>query len=198
MPVPALRRHILAWGLAFAAVCAVAQGLNAMGMAWQFHRSVWAQGAWWQPFTAQWVHLGWGHGLGNVLAFVILWTVLRPRLSARSLLAVHAGGVVGVAAVLLWDAQCQYYAGASGALHGLWAGAAVLLLLRGPRSWGAALGVLLTLKVLLPWLWPGALPDPGFPVYHPAHVAGALGGLVAALALAGVQVQSPSRRQQGQ
>lgn len=196
--MPALARQILAWGAAFAAVCAAAQGLEAAGMAWQFQRSVWAQGAWWQPFTAQWVHLGWGHGLGNVLAFVVLWALLRPRLPAHHLLSVHAGGWVGVAAVLLWDAQCQYYAGASGALHGLWAGAAVLLLLYGPRNGGAALSALLLLKLLLPWLWPGVLPDPGFPVYHPAHVAGALGGLVAALALAGVQVQSPSRRQQGQ
>lgn len=196
--MPALTRQILVWGAAFAAVCAAAQGLEAAGMAWQFQRSAWALGAWWQPFTAQWVHLGWVHWLGNVLAFVILWAVLRPRLSARSLLSVHAGGVVGVAAVLLWDAQCQYYAGASGALHGLWAGAAALLLLRGLRSWGAALIALLALKLLLPWLGPGVLPDPGFPVYHPAHGAGALGGLVAALALAGVQVQSPSRRQQGQ
>jgi rhomboid family GlyGly-CTERM serine protease len=198
MRMPALRRHILAWGLAFAVVCAAAQGLHTAGMPLQFQRSVWAQGAWWQLFTAQWVHLGWVHGLGNVLAFVILWAMLRPRLSAHSLLLVHAGGLVGVAAVLLWDAQCQYYAGASGALHGLWAGAAVLLLLRGPRTWGAALMAVLALKLLLPWLWPGALPDPGFPVYHLAHVAGALGGLVAALALAGVQIQSPSRRQQGQ
>ena len=188
----------MAWGLAFAVVCAAAQGLHMVGIPLQFQRSAWAQGAWWQLFTAQWVHLGWEHWLGNVLAFVILWAVLRPRLSARSLLLVHAGGLVGVAAVLLWDAQCQSYAGASGALHGLWAGAAVLLLLRGPCAWGATLMALLALKMLLPWLWPSVLPDPGFPVYHPAHVAGALGGLVAALALAGAQVQRPRRRHQGQ
>ncbi len=190
-------RPIVVWGLVFAAVCATAQGLETAGMALQFQRMAWAQGAWWQLLTAQWVHLGWGHWLGNVLAFVVLWGALRSSLSVRSLLVVHAGGLVGVAAVLLWDAQCQYYAGSSGALHGVWAGGAALLLLRGPRSWGAACGVLLVLKLLLPWWFGGALPDPGFPVYHPAHWAGALGGLATALALAGASPQSPRRSQQG-
>ena len=196
-PEPIPTRHAVAWGVAFGLVCAAAQGLDASGMAWQFQRTAWAQGAWWQLFTSQWVHLSWGHWLGNVLGFVIVWAGLRLRLPARSLLLVHAGGFLGVMAVLQWDTQCQYYAGASGALHGLWAGGAVLLLLGASRGWGVACSVLLAAKLVVPWIWPGATLSPyDFPVYHPAHVAGALGGLVVALLVAGAHAPSETSKSQ--
>ncbi|HCX82532.1 MAG TPA: hypothetical protein DHV01_13175 [Rhodoferax sp.] len=197
-PAPSPLSHTLVWGMAFASVCAAAQGLDAADMAWQFQRPAWVQGAWWQLFTSQWVHLTWGHWLGNAVGFVVMWGGLRLRLSARSLLMVYVGGLAGVAAVLAWDTRCLYYAGASGALHGLWAGGSVLLLLGVSRGWGMACSVFLAAKLVVPWIWPGVtLSASDFPVYHPAHVAGALGGLVAAWAITRVRALSPSQSCQG-
>ena len=132
------------------------------------------------------------------MGFVVMWGGLRLRLSARSLLMVYVGGLAGVAAVLAWDTRCLYYAGASGALHGLWAGGSVLLLLGVSRGWGMACSVFLAAKLVVPWIWPGVtLSASDFPVYHPAHVAGALGGLVAAWAITRVRALSPSQSCQG-
>ncbi|MDZ7921711.1 rhombosortase [Rhodoferax sp.] len=196
-PEPSLKGQTFVCGLSFALVCVAAQGLDVAGMALQFQRLAWAQGAWWQLFTSQWVHLSWGHWLGNVLGFVIVWAGLRLRLPARSLLLVHGGGLLGVMAVLLWDTQCQYYAGASGALHGLGAGGGALLLLGVSRGWGVACSVLLAAKLVVPWIWPGATVSTyDFPVYHPAHVAGALGGLLMALLVSGAHAPSETSKSQ--
>ncbi|MFZ3128913.1 MAG: rhomboid family intramembrane serine protease [Rhodoferax sp.] len=156
----------------------------------QFSRVRYAQGAYWQLLTAQWVHLSLGHALGNALAFAVLvlfsgrWLGWRPQLLAL------CGGYAGVAVVLAWDAQCSYYAGASGALHGLLAGNALCLVLgghaQGPgitRRVGLALLGAVALKL---WWQSGGAPAAAwsgwsFPVYHPAHIAGALGGMVLVL-----------------
>ena len=129
--------------------------------------------------------------------------------------AALAGGACGVALVLLLDRDCLFYAGLSGALHGLWAGNAVLLMaaqrlpalslqnnaidsVTGRRS-GALLVLLALVGKLL--LQAGAA-GPAFdawlqiPVYQPAHWGGLGGGLVAAgLALAVRGAAASARRQ---
>lgn len=166
----------------------------------RFSRPSYANGAFWQPLTAQWVHLTGGHASGNALAFVLIVVAssywIRWPLQILALL----GGYAAVAAVVALDPDCHYYAGASGALHGLLAGNAASLafgagLLRRPVGEGAhrldapalryrlGLGAFL-LSALAMKLWLesagglGAAPSRwSFPVYHPAHWAGALGGI---------------------
>lgn len=148
-------------------------------------RTQFVLGAWWQPMSAQLVHLGWTHALLNALALVLLLSALRPWLAARILGLATLGGAVGVAAVLLLDTQCATYAGASGALHGLWAGSAWALLRdtsdisqrRGARHLGTGLLVALVLKLLVQRWGGGWTVLTEGPVYLPAHEAGALGGL---------------------
>jgi len=167
----------------------------------RFSRPSYALGAFWQPLTSQWVHLTGWHAVGNALAFALIAVAssywVRWPLQMLALL----GGYAGVAVVVVLDPDCSYYAGASGALHGLLAGNAVSFalgagLLRRPAGegghcfsapspgcrlgLGAALLIFLALKL---WLQSdgglGATPSRwGFPVYRPAHCAGALGGLV--------------------
>lgn len=172
-----------------------AQWAEQLGAAWVFQRPAWAAGAWWQLFTAQWVHFGWGHAMANVLALALMGTLFHRRVAASALGLALCGGMAGVAAVLWWDSACQYYAGASGALHGVWAGGALAWWWRGsaPSSpstnpvaswWGAALLALLAGKLAVQHVQHtgplvGALE---FAVYTPAHVAGALGGLLAVAA----------------
>lgn len=160
----------------------------------QFSRPAYEQGAVWQVLTAQWVHLSRWHAVSNVLAFVLIvfassaW--LRWPLQALAL----GGGYIGVAAVVALDPNCSYYAGASGALHGLLAGNAVSLAFaarpREPaldaaghsiRVLGLSLAVLVLLALKL-WLETGRTMAPAsggwtFAVYYPAHLAGALGGM---------------------
>jgi rhomboid family GlyGly-CTERM serine protease len=145
----------------------------------QFERQAWTQGAWWQLFSAQWVHLGWSHLALNAAAcvFGVPWLVRRvPGLAVG---IAYLGGLAGVAAVLWADAACAYYAGASGALHGVVVGSAVAVLCRphGLRTrWAGGLLVLVAAKLGLQAMGADAHDLAGFPIYQPAHWAGALGG----------------------
>jgi membrane associated rhomboid family serine protease len=189
----------------------------------RFSRISFEQGAFWQLLTSQWVHLSHWHAAGNVFAFALI--VLASGFWIRwpfQLLAL-CGGYAGVAVVVAFDPNCSYYAGASGALHGLLAGNAMdmawvghslqqsaakversadVLATRWTRLVATAVLSILALKLFLqagstqeaPWGgW-------GFPVYHPAHVAGALGGLglvllvLAARALLATKVQPKGRQ----
>lgn len=162
-------------------------------MVWQFDRVAYDSGAWWLVLTAQWVHFGWIHAGANVLAAVVLLWAFRGLVEGRVQWAALLGGYVGVAVVLVLDTSCAYYAGASGALHGLLAGSALGLLLSAThhhamprtrsRSVGALLLVGLVAKLTLQ-RWTGDPLAPGWlgiATYYPAHEAGAVGGLLSVL-----------------
>lgn len=167
----------------------------------RFSRAGYERGLVWQVLTAQWVHLSNWHAAGNAFAFVMIvftsgfW--LRWPLQMLAL----CGGYMGVAVVVALDPNCSYYAGASGALHGLLAGNAVSMAfaarplrqsadarcnsisVSSPRRWTLGLSIaVLGFMALKLWLQAGSTleaPRGGwsFPVYQPAHVAGALGGI---------------------
>ena len=190
---PQLRSRTAAWALGFVLLTVAAQVWPGVAAAWQFDRGTYGAGAVWQLLTAQWVHWGLLHALANATGFVVLlWAFQRlvaGRLQALALL----GGYAGVAVVVALDATCMRYAGASGALHGLLAGGALVLCLPVPGRAQAvhrrmrALGgvVLLGLAAKLVVQHAGATPQVpgwlGFVTYYPAHEAGALGGLLAVL-----------------
>lgn len=151
-----------------------------------YHRQAFLDGQWWLPLSAQWVHFNAAHALANVAGGVLLWSLLRRWLRGSDHMVVIAGGLLGVAGRVVWDVHCDYYAGASGALHGWAAGGAAILAARHHRTSRTAMwiGITLLAAVVLKLLaelghstiqafW-------GFPVYLPAHMAGALGGLVGA------------------
>lgn len=147
----------------------------------RFLRPRFEQGAWWEPFSAQFVHLSLVHALANAAAALLIAWLLRrgPEIQLQS--GLLAGGLAGVALQLAFDADCAHYAGFSGALHGLLGGALASPSDRDRRvsPWRGFLLVLLLLKVgleLAGWL-PAAW---NFPVYYPSHAAGLAGGLCAA------------------
>lgn len=183
-------------------VCAAQQVSDLYG-GWVFMRTAYAAGAWWQLWTSQWVHFGGFHAALNLGSMLLMLWALQGLVAGRLQCAALAGGYIGVAMVLALDPACAYYAGASGALHGLWAGNAVVFLLgprkklqspRGLRWLGGAMLMAILLKLWLqqrgvasqyPWqalapMWSYfGLID--FPVYGPAHAAGAAGGMGAVL-----------------
>ncbi|MES2581723.1 MAG: rhombosortase [Pseudomonadota bacterium] len=177
------------WSLGFVAVTLGLQWLPGAAQHWQFVRSEYAEGAWWQLFTAQWVHMGTLHAAANALGMVVLLRVFQGLISERAQVLALMGGYAGVAVVLALDPNCAMYAGASGALHGLLAGSACALLFSPPqlpmtrqRMHILACCVLLGLaaKLLVQHFdaSPSAAGWLGFATYYPAHEAGALGGLL--------------------
>ena len=185
------------WSLVFVAITLGLQWLPGAAQHWQFERTAWAQGAWWQVLTAQWVHLGTLHASANALGMVVLLRVFRGLVRGRLQALALLGGYAGVAAVLALDANCGFYAGASGALHGLLAGSACALLTSQPPQpapmarqrmhiLGGCVLLGLAAKLLVQHFGttsavPGWL---GFATYYPAHEAGALGGVLAVLGVA--------------
>lgn len=177
----------------------------------QFDRARYAAGAPWLLLTAQWVHLGALHAALNGAMLVLMALALQGWVPLRMQWAALVGGYAGVAITIALDPQCLYYAGASGALHGLWAGSAVCVLAKhrmarlGSGGWlGAAM--LLALLSKLGWqAWAGdhisllgavggLHPLGPMATYYPAHVGGALGGIVVVLL---ARVFLPRGRQEG-
>jgi membrane associated rhomboid family serine protease len=180
---------VLTWG---------AQWLSDTYGGWVFVRSDYLRGAWWQLLTAQCVHFGYLHAVVNAAAMLVVLLVYETWVAGRVQCVALLGGYSGVAVALALDPHCTAYAGASGALHGLFAGCALGLffsthatvagLRRHHRRVAsvlllAGLGVKLLVQHLSATASePGWL---GFATYYPAHEAGALGGCLAVLLLRG-------------
>ena len=151
-----------------------------------YHRQEFLDGQWWLPFTAQLVHFNFAHGMSNAMVALVLGALFRPMLVWAQQCALILGSAFAVAVVVVSDANCAYYAGASGALYGWAAGGCLITIF----SWSVtsqphrriALFVLCLLVVRLvamQWAGVGATAW-GFPVYLPAHWAGLVGGLAMA------------------
>jgi membrane associated rhomboid family serine protease len=185
----------------------------------RFSRVGYEQGAFWQPLTSQWVHLSGWHAVANAAAFALIFLASGRWIRWPFQLLALCGGYAAVAVVVALDPNCSYYAGASGALHGLLAGNAVVMACAAwplapadastARSCRLVAAALLSVMALKLTLQAGsarevaqqvALGGWAFPVYHPAHVAGALGGVglvllvLAARALLATKDQSRDRQ----
>ncbi|WP_085314428.1 rhombosortase [Derxia lacustris] len=122
----ALRRACAACLVIAAAVCAMAQSA---GPGLRYTRNEVLHGAWWELLTASWVHLGWLHLALNLagLALVLMMfaRVVRPW---RQLSVLAACGFLACVLMLALAPRVGWYSGLSGALHGLFAANAVILL----------------------------------------------------------------------
>lgn len=160
--------------------------------------------AWQQPWRwigAALLHLSLLHLLANLAGLGLVAALGRAAgCGGRATLAWALAWPLTQGALLLQPALARY-AGLSGVLHAAVA-VAVVQLLRGPRgparSIGAALGLGLAAKLLLEAPWAGPLRQvPGWDIAiaPAAHAAGAVAGMLCALAL-GVGRVSPGRRRE--
>ena len=172
-------------GVALALVCgallALALGGEVVRRALRYDRDALAAGEWWRFVTAHLVHLSLEHVAVDVLALVLLWMLFGRDYSPRAWLLVLAGAAAAID-LGLWvaDSTLIWYVGSSGVLHGVFAAGVAAHLRRGERD-GWLLGAMLVAKLIYEQSV-GALPLVPGPVVVDAHLYGALGGALAALA----------------
>ena len=140
----------------------------------EWQRAAIAGGQWGRLFTGHFAHLGAHHLLFNLLGLALIVDLLLEDWSFAATLALAAASALGISVLLWWlEPDLQWYAGLSGLLHGLWAGAALAGWLR--RHQPMALAALLALAIKLAVLNAG---DGSMPVVPMAHVYGAASGLL--------------------
>lgn len=162
----------------------------------RFDRAAIEAGEWWRLVSGHFVHLGWSHTWLNLAGLGLAAVLFAREYRHLEWLAIGLASVAAIdIALLALRPDLAWYVGLSGVLHGVYvAGALRWLLAREPEGW--VLAVFLVAK--LAWEQGfGALPlsasTAGGPVVVDAHLAGALGGLAVAMALAGRDA-TPARR----
>jgi rhomboid family GlyGly-CTERM serine protease len=179
-------RHGVALLLAIGLLLIPLIGGDELRMAWRYQRDAVASGEAWRFLTAHLVHLDITHAVLNALGLVLLWGLFarawRPLqwlfATAVSLLAIGLG---------FWflSPQLQWYVGASGLLHGIFACGCIALLRE--RDW---IGVAATAIFIAKLVWEqlvGPLPfEEGGNIITVAHLYGAMGGFAAGLLMAAI------------
>lgn len=188
-PVPSRRTTATAWALSVAVAIVIAASAllpEQAQLALRYDRAAVVAGEWWRLASAHLVHLGWRHALANATAWLLILWVGQSVVSPRGWMLLSLASAVGVDAGLLWIyPQVDWYVGASGVLHGLFAGSACLAVAGTERRRGALMLFLVVAK--LGWEAAGrGLPPAAafeFPVLHEAHWLGAAGGIAGAMLL---------------
>lgn len=175
---------------AVAALLLLAAVLQASGLApmLRWSRDAIAAGEVWRLITGHLLHLGPAHFTLNALGTILVAALVGPRLRPLTWAWIWLACALSVSGGLWWlRPEIGWYVGLSGVLHGLIvAGAIAGLGDYRERLFAAA--VLVAIAAKLGWeQWTGAMPGTaalaGGSVVTEAHLYGAVGGLVAGLAV---------------
>lgn len=168
-------RWLAAGALALLALLSGARPESLAALEWQ--RSAIVDGEWHRVLTAHVAHLDTHHLLFNLLGLAVMVELLMEQWAWVDLATLILVSALGTSLLLWWcEPELRWYAGMSGLLHGLWAGAALHVCLRRRSAIHAA--ALLALAIKLVWLNHGTGAIPVLPI---AHVYGAFSGLLWAL-----------------
>jgi rhomboid family GlyGly-CTERM serine protease len=147
----------------------------------QYERVALSHYQWWRLLSAHLVHLGWRHAWLNCAGLALLWMLFAREFAPRRWLWIVLLSAASIDAGLwLLRPEVDWYLGASGVLHGTWAAGACAMYRRGD-GYGAALLLLLVVKLVYEQQSGASLFDRDLPLVSVAHLYGALGGLIAAL-----------------
>lgn len=177
------RQWLLLCGLALP-LCLLALGGDSWRQALEYQRAGLAEGQLWRLLSGHLVHLDVTHLLFNLAGLLVLWLLYGNEWRARRWLQIIGLSMLAIDAGLwLLAPQVQWYVGASGVLHGMWAAGAWAQLRR--RDALATVSLLL-LIVKLAWEQSGggSVVLGQLPVVVEAHLYGTVGGLLGAWALA--------------
>lgn len=178
-----LPRHLLPLVLALFSIF-IALGGNAAKIALQYQAQAIHNGEWWRLITGNFVHLGTGHLVMNLLGLALIWSLLRESFSILAWIIITITSTLAVSLGLLFlSPEIHWYVGLSGLLHGIFVAGLIGGLRRG--DWREAT---LLAAVALKLIWeqffgplPGSAEMADGPVITVAHLYGAMGGLVAGL-----------------
>ena len=179
------RQHATAFlviGLTLVLLHAAGEGTR---LALRYDRVAIGGGELWRIFTAHLVHLDLQHLLMNLAGLWLLGSLYGGDARTRDWVVTALASALAIG-IGLWflTPSVAWYVGLSGVLHGVWAGGGVFCRRRWPLESTVTLA-LLAIKLVLEREY-GALSavfGVGLPVITSAHVYGAIGGAVAALAL---------------
>jgi rhomboid family GlyGly-CTERM serine protease len=124
-PAP-IRRHKW-WFCLAVAFCAILLNCCPQSLPnLRYERAALTSGEEWRALTAHMVHLNAAHLLFNLAGLFLLCELLWADMPLRHGFGLLAWSALGVSAMLWWlHPELAWYAGLSGALHGLWAGCAL-------------------------------------------------------------------------
>lgn len=107
---------------------------NAADTLLRYERAAILHGQYWRLLTGNFVHLGVGHLLEDMLGAVLLWLLFEDVLPEWCMPLTIVGGSVGVGlGLLIGNPEVEWYVGISGALDTLWAVGAMALLRKQDR-----------------------------------------------------------------
>jgi rhomboid family GlyGly-CTERM serine protease len=156
-------------------------GGESVRQALEYDRSAILDGQVWRIFTANFVHLGWGHVGEDMVGYALLYLLLEDVLPGWRCPVLVLLGSLGVGiGIFLGDPGLRWYMGVSGALNTLWLAGAMLLMRQ--RDWvGWILAIFLSSKLVyeqllgpLPW----SVTTTGGPVAVDSHLYGAFTGAI--------------------
>lgn len=173
-------------GLVFV-LTAVQAGASGRGGELQSHMVLFgpavAAGEWYRLVTSGFVHFGLIHVGFNLVLLYRFGELLEPALGRIRFVALYLGALLAGSFGALVVEPLALTGGASGAVFGLVAAAALLLRRQGIGVWQGGIGGLLVVNLVLTFVIPGI------------SVGGHLGGLAGGTALGAFMVRSsPSRR----
>jgi rhomboid family GlyGly-CTERM serine protease len=173
------------YGAALLGVLGLLAALAAIGepgrVALDYDRDALARYQLWRLLTAHLVHLGWRHTLLNGAGVIVLWVLFaREFTPARWVWIALLAALFIDLSLWLRHPEILWYLGASGVLHGVWAAGACALYRRADNL-GAALLLLLVVKLIYEQQSGDSLFDRDLRLVPAAHLAGALGGLIGAV-----------------
>jgi rhomboid family GlyGly-CTERM serine protease len=135
----------------------------------------------WRLLSAHLVHLTWRHSLLNCAGLIVLWALFAREFMPRRWLWIVLLAAFSIDAGLWFlNPRVDWYAGASGVLHGGWAAGACAAYRRADGL-GAVLMLLLIVKLIYEQQSGLSVFEGDLPLVPEAHLFGALGGLVGAV-----------------
>ncbi|MGF1548306.1 MAG: rhombosortase [Thiotrichales bacterium] len=174
------------WLLLAAMLCAIAVQALGFDEAWRFDRDYVSQGRLWLLLSGNFAHLGWNHLWLNLAGLALVGVLFSDSYRWWQWLAIGFVSCIAVTGGLWYfDPEWRWYVGLSGALHGLFVAGAIRLL---PAERNFALILILGIAIKLGYEQivgpsPGTAELAGGPVVVDAHLFGAIGGAIAAVAL---------------
>ncbi len=164
----------------------------------EYHREAILNGEYWRLFTGQWIHYGRYHLAMNLGALMLCGWILFQDIPLKHYSLLLLACLAGVSGGLLaFSPSLDYYAGLSGALHGLLVAGVIITCRQTP--WMSALALMVVTYKIVQEQWPGydtSHPLLPVPVAVDAHLYGALTGLIWGLGFwAGALLRLRQRRE---